>query len=139
MKKFGLLLVSVLSWMFVAACAGTLKYEVRGTKDPGADLHVLADVNESAKLTKLELAAVNLAPPDRIAAAATAYVAWSRRNAESQWTRLGALEYDVDTRGAKLSATTPETAFDLMVTAESMATAASPSPEVVFAQRVAKE
>ncbi|MCK6548270.1 hypothetical protein L6R52_20655 [Myxococcota bacterium] len=139
MKKFGLLLVSVLSWVFLAACAGTLKYQVPGTKALGADLHVLADVNESANLTKLELSAVNLAPPDRISAGATAYVVWSRRNAESPWTRLGALEYDADTRTAKLSATTPETAFDLLVTAESMATAASPSPEAVFSQRVAKQ
>lgn len=135
-----LILLSLVVSLLATACSGPLKYSVRGSRDPGADLNVTAEVNSGSNITVLDLLAVNLAPPDRISTGATSYVVWARRNAEAGWVRLGALDYDAESRkGQLLKASTPEIAFDLMVTAESMGTAASPSPDAVFQQRVQKQ
>ena len=117
-----------------------MTYNVASTpKAPGADGTLLAAVSESQHQTELTLEVKNLAPPDRVAAGSTQYVAWQRKNSDAVWARLGGVEYDPEARTAKLKATVPETQFDFEVTAEQVEAPASPSAEVVLAQHVAKQ
>lgn len=123
--------------LFLVACGGPLKYDVRSTpKAPGADAKLIATVHEAQHQTEVELEVKNLPPPDRITEGATDYVAWSRKNTSAQWTRLGSLKYESSDRGGMMKGSVPETSFDFALTAEKAALAASPSSDVVFEQRV---
>jgi len=123
----------------LAACGGPLKYQVASSaKAPGADAKLVADVNSSLGQTQLEVEVANLAPADRVAAGSTSYVAWYRKGSDAQWSRIGALDYDNDDRKGELKGSVPETAFDFTLTAEKSGTPTSPSPEIVFSQRVAE-
>jgi hypothetical protein len=122
-----------------SGCGGPLKYQLRGTQiSPGADAKVVATVDEGHGKTDLEIDATNLAPPDRLIEDGKAFVVWARKDDKAQWQRLGALETDGDGRNAKGKFTTPEIAFDLIISAEKEATAASPSGKTLFEQRVQK-
>lgn len=121
------------------ACGGALEYKVPSSAQaPGADAHIVADVNEDQSTTQLEIKVEHLAPPDRVNTAATAYVIWQRSSSSVVWSRVGALLYDADARSGTFQGSVPEAAFDLTVTAEKTANVASPSANVVFSQRVAK-
>jgi len=123
--------------LLLAACGGPLKYSVPSTsRAPGADAKIVADVAPGQGQTRLEMAVANLAPPARVAEKATAYVAWYRKNSSATWSRVGGLAYDEGDRQGKLSGSVPEIAFDLAVTAEQSDSPASPSPDVILAQRV---
>ena len=121
-----------------AACGGPLRYSVRGTpRAAGADADVEAHVNRGQSNTRLEVRATNLPPPDRVAAGSTMFVVWQRRNASSQWSRVGTLEFNPGSRVGELhGVTVPETSFELQITAEMNATPGSPSQNVVFDQQV---
>ncbi len=121
------------------AC-GPLKYEVRGTPAAtGADAVVTAEIVAEQNLTKLNVMAANLPPPERIKEGATTFVVWQRASADAVWSRIGALDYSADSRKGELKdASVPVTAFDLEVTAEADAAGASPSGEVIFTQRVSQ-
>jgi hypothetical protein len=121
----------------IAGC-GTLKYDVRGSRDPGADLHISAEVKKDQGHTKLEFKAENLSPPERIVPGAQNYVIWARRNADQQWTRLGALDYSQGSRKGKFEATYADIKFELVITAEKGNHPPTPSTDVLFAQRVQK-
>ena len=134
--KFNKILFAAL---FLAACGGPLKYQVASSpKAPGADANIVADVREDQNQTGLEIEIKNLAPAGRVAEGATDYVAWYRKGSDTQWSRIGGVAYDTESREGKLSGTVPEKAFDLEITAEKAESPASPSPDVVFSQRVAK-
>ena len=121
----------------VTAC-GPTKYAVMGTDlVAGADAAVTADVKPDQNQTMLKVRVDHLAPPARVKAGATAFVAWQRKDAKAVWTRIGGLEYDEGARRGDIEATVPETGFELIVTAEPDAHAVSPSPEVVMAQVIA--
>ncbi len=122
--------------LFLAACGGPLKYTVPSPKALGADAKIVADVKADQHQTLLEIKALNLAPADRVAAGTQHYVLWQRKDANSQWTRVGTLVYDDKDREGKFEGSVPETAFDLSITAEKDAGAAAPSAEVVFSQHV---
>ncbi len=129
-------LFSVLS---VAACGGPLKYQVPGSQlSPGSDAKIVAEVDESHGKTELEIEATNLTPAERLIEDGKAYVVWTRKDEQAQWSRVGALELEDDGRKGKGKFTTPETAFDLMITAEKDPSAASPSGKAVFEKRVQK-
>ena len=133
--------ILTLSLAFVLAsltgCAGTLKYDLRGSElSPGSDAKLEAKVNNSRNLTQLELKATNLTPPNRVLDAGTTYVVWTRRDHKVPWVRLGALELTDDGRTGSASLTVSEVAFDLQVSAEENAEVASPSGKAVFEQRV---
>jgi len=126
--------------LLLAACGGPLKYQIASTpKAPGADGKLVATVHEDQHQTEVELEVSNLPPPDRVAEGATDYVGWARKNANAVWARLGSLKYDSSDRGGMMKGSFPETSFDFQVTAEKAALAASPSSEIVFAQRVGGE
>lgn len=126
--------------MLLAACGGPLKYSIPSSpKAPGADAELVADVRDDQNQTQLEMEVTNLAPPDRIANDATSYVAWFRKSPETVWSRIGSVAYDADKRKGEFTGTVPELAFDFEVTAETVDSAASPSGNVIFNQRVAKK
>jgi hypothetical protein len=123
----------------LSACGGALKYDLRGTQlSPSSDAKLVAEVDESRNLTELELKASNLTPPDRLIDGGTTYVAWQRRDSDTPWSRLGALELSDEGRTGVARLSVAEVAFDLLVSAEQDATVASPSGKTVFEQRVAK-
>lgn len=123
----------------VSAC-GPLKYELRGTEAAtGADAVVTAEIQAEQNLTKLNVTASNLPPPERIKENMTTFVVWQRANSDAVWSRVGALDYSPDSRkGTLKDASVPVTAFDLQVTAETDANIASPAGELIFSQRVSK-
>lgn len=131
---------SLLAALFLVACGGPLKYDVASTpKAPGADAHIVADVQAEQNKTDLEVTVEHLAPPDRVAPGSVAYVAWYRKDDKAVWGRIGGLAYDADGRKGTFTGSVPETAFDFAVTGEKNDAPASPSPEVVLTQRIAKE
>lgn len=121
----------------LVACGGPLKYQVPSSaKAPGADAFIVADVNESQHQTQLEVEIKNLAPAERVASGATNYVAWYRSSSKANWSRIGGVQLDADSREGKVVGSVPETAFDLSISAESTDAPASPGTDIVFAQRI---
>lgn len=124
---------------FLTACGGTLKYDLRGTQlSPGSDAKLVANVDEGRNVTQLELRATNLTPAERILDGGTTYVVWQRRDSNTPWARLGALELSDGGRAGSATLSVAEVAFDLLVSAEQNPTVASPSGKTVFEQRVSK-
>ncbi len=121
----------------LTACGGPLKYDVVSTpKAPGADAHIEADVRNELNQTIVELQITNLAPPGRVEANAASYLAWYRARDSQPWARVGALQYDAETREGRLKASVPETQFELQVTAEASLDSEAPSPNAVVVQRI---
>ena len=77
----------------------------------------------------------HLPPASRISESATLYVVWIKPQGGTP-SMAGRLEYDDDERSGTMRATTPHTEFELLITAETDATATSPSDIVVARQRV---
>jgi hypothetical protein len=131
--------LSLIGALAIVACGGPLKYQLASSaKAPGADAQLVADVKEDQKLTLLQVEITNLAPPSRISEGATHFVAWQRKNDGASWSHIGDLQYEESSRKGKLNGSVPETSFDFEVTAEKGDAPASPSPDVVFSQRIAK-
>jgi len=121
----------------LAACGGTINYELRGTQlSPGSDGKLDAKIDTSRNLTQLELRASNLTPPDRVVEGGTSYVVWTRHTSATPWMRLGALELTDEGRAGNATLTVSEVAFDLLVSVEASVEVASPSGKTVFEQRV---
>jgi hypothetical protein len=132
-NSLGLKVVAAL----LMACGGPLKYDaISSPRAPGADASITADVRKDQHQTELRLEIENLPPAERVDADSQHYVAWYRRDAKETWTRIAGLDYEADSREATLQTAVPETQFDLWVTAEKDLDVASPSPNVVFTQRV---
>jgi len=123
----------------LAHCGGPLHFSVRGSElSPGSDAQVTAAVDEGRHVTDVELKATNLTPVDRLIPNGKAYVVWQRKDDKTPWSRAGALALDSDGRNGEAKLTVPETTFDLLISAEADASAASPSGKAVFSQRVQK-
>ena len=124
----------------MVGCSGALRYMVPGTeRATGADAEVVAVLNPDQSTTKFDIRATHLPPPGRVAEGADTFVVWERRDNSQPFTRVGSLKYDPNTReGEMREATVPETAFQLVVTAESGPFPGSPSNNVVFEQVVEK-
>ena len=125
--------------VLLSACGGALKYNLKGTQlSPGSDAKLVANVDEGRNVTQLDLRATNLTPADRILEGGTTYVVWQRRDSNTPWARLGALELVDEGRAGAAILSVAETAFDLLVSVEQAPTVASPSGKIVFEQRIAK-
>ncbi len=122
----------------MAGCGGPLRYSPQGIgKAPGADAEIVADVNFDAAMTRLDMEVKNLPPPDRLDATSTAFVVWARPDSDSPWQRIGALNYDGDSRKGKLKeVSVPLTRFELIVSLEKNSNPGSPSSEIVIKQTV---
>ena len=66
----------------------------------------------------------------------TGFVVWAQLDPEAAATRLGALEYDADTRQGTFVGTVDAPAFTLIITAEADIAASSPSDVVVADRRI---
>lgn len=125
--------------VLLSACAGALKYNLKGTQlSPGSDARLVANIDEGRNVTQLDVRATNLTPADRILEGGTTYVVWQRRDSNTPWARLGALELADEGRTGSAILSVAETAFDVLVSVEQAPTVASPSGKAVFEQRVAK-
>lgn len=132
--RFGFVMVAL---VVLAACGGPLTYNIPSSRlAPGGDAEIIATVNTAQNQTVVEIHAKNLPPPSRVNPDAKHYVAWQRKGDSAVWARLGSVKFDEETRLAELTATVPEVAFDLEVSAEAEEGAQSPSADVVFMQRV---
>jgi hypothetical protein len=121
----------------LVACGGPLEYQsISSPLAPGADATITADVQKEQHQTDLRLEIENLPPAGRVEAGSEHYVAWYRRDEDETWKRIAGLAYEEDARQATLQSAVPETSFDLWVTTEKDVDAVSPSPNVVFRQRV---
>lgn len=135
MKNIHLLLVPAVALLI--ACGGPLKYKIASSATaPGADGNLVAEVLENQSQTKVTFEATNLVPPNRVSPETKSYVVWYRASKETPWTRVGALKYDEDDRKGEFEGTVPAVAFDIEISAESVADGASPSAVIVFSQRV---
>ena len=133
----GMLLLALSGVAAVQTGCGTLKYNVpTSSAAPGAGAKVTADVRKHQRQTMLEVAATNLVPPSRVTPDGVQYVAWYRHDPSDAWNRIGTLEYDEDAREAILAGSVPETEFDLAISVEPGIPPNSPSPTVLFSQRV---
>lgn len=124
----------------VTACSGTLHFTPHGTpKAPDAEAVILADVNQSAAVTKLKITVEHLAPPDRLADGGSTFVVWSKKEDGKEWQRVGALKYNAEGRtGILEEVSVPNTAFDLAITVEREAAPQTPSPSIVIFQKIAE-
>lgn len=123
----------------MAACwGGPLRYTPQGIgKAPGADAVITADINFDAAMTRLDIVAKNLPPPERLDASSSAFVVWARQDGSAPWQRVGALNYSSDSRTGKLKdVSVPLTRFELIVSLEKNINPAEPSSEIVFQQIV---
>ncbi len=125
--------------LMLAACGGPLKYAPQGTPlAAGADAEIIADVDNSAVMSRITIKTEHLAPPDRIVEAATTYVVWARKDG-GPWQRVGALAYDKDKRtGEMIDVSVPLASFELVITAEAQGDPPGPSKSVIFNQKVAQ-
>lgn len=123
--------------LLAAGCGGQQSYAPSSTAvAPGADPGIVVEVSKDTHQTRVTIDIPNLAPPDRLAAGGSKFVAWFRPDEAKPWQRMGALAYDETTRRGRLGATVPEIAFDLQVTVESSGAADAPSTTLVTKQHV---
>lgn len=104
-----------------------------GNSVPASEGTVKIDNDSNGNLT-LELRVKHLAPPSRVAADSTVYVAWIQpRNGEKQ--SVGVLKLDSGLEGV-LETTTMHRSFVLTVTPEPSATGSKPTHDAVFTTSV---
>ena len=121
----------------LGGCSGPLKYHVPSSRlAPGADAEIVATISEEKNQTAVEIHATNLPPPGRVNPDAKYYVAWHRKLDGGVWARLGTVKFDEEKRTAEITATVPEVAFEVEISAEADENAQSPSADVVFYQKV---
>lgn len=119
-----------------AGCGGgSWGYNVVGTqRDPGAEGTVQVESIEGGnRLVTVSLR--HMTPPDRLATGLTTFIMWFR-DPQGRSTKASRLEYDVASRTARATATTPLTRFAVIITAERDRNASEPSENVIFNQRV---
>ena len=117
----------------VGACGGSGEYVfVGGPRAVGLDgIAQVETVEGDNQLVSLRLE--HLPPPERMGENLTAYVVWFTAD-DHPTTRAGVLQYDEDTRAGALTATTPLTRFNILITAEEQGDVPQPS-DVVIAER----
>ena len=123
----------VLLLMMLTACGGSSEYVfVGGPRAVGLDgVAQVETVEGDNQLVSLRLR--HLPPPERMGENLTAYVVWFVAD-DHPTTRAGVLQYDEETREGALTATTPLTRFNILITAEAQGDVPQPS-DVVIAQR----
>ena len=116
-----------------AACGPTVYQAVGEPLAVGADATIELDEVEGGNIL-VTVKVTHLPPPDRLADGATTYVVWFVSPAGS--VNAGTLAYDADARSGSLVATSTETTFRLLITAEPSRAADRPSVSVVIDREV---
>ena len=133
--RFAAVLASLLALCSMLACGGPEEYTVVGTaRAAGTDGSIqVEEIEGGNRLVTISLQ--HLPPPSRMGDDRSVYAAWFiASNAPA--TKAGNLEFDEDTREARLMATTPLAEFTVRVTAEVDENAGQPSDIVVVERRV---
>lgn len=127
----------VVSALVVPACntSSSRQYAARGT-----DLAAGADVKVEVKSTEannfmVEITAEHLTPPERLGENLEHYVVWFRQPGEEPRPQ-GVLQYDASSRTGRLTATTVQPRFEIIITAEQNTTVTAPSGDVVASMPV---
>ncbi len=127
------LILAVLA-LFVTACV-TSSEMTTGPSVLGADGQVdVADGPNGNTLVKVSIR--HLAPAERVSAGATVYVAWIQSGDGGSQQNVGQIRLDGD-RAGMLETVTPFKTFTLTVTAEPLATAATPTANPVLTAKIA--
>lgn len=122
----------------MSGCGGAWTYNLVGTsRDPGAEGTVQVERIEGGNRL-VTVSFRHMTPPERLGTNLRRFVLWFR-NAQGQDTMASNLQYDPATRTARATATTPQTRFVVIVTAEGQATTSQPSSNVIFNQRITAE
>jgi hypothetical protein len=125
------------SVLVLSLCACAQKYQVRGNElAPAADARITARINEKQNVTKLEIDATHLTPPDRLVPDGNAFVIWTKSGTKTAWSRAGSLALKDDGREGYAELTVPESVFDLAITAESDVNVATPSGKTILERHV---
>jgi len=120
--------------LLLGGCGGPDKYVLTGTeRTAGTDGELTVEDLEGNRMIEIDLE--HLPPPSRVSEGATVYVVWVKPGNGTP-AMAGRLDYDEDDRTGHMRATTPETRFELLITAERNGSVASPSDIVVARQRV---
>jgi hypothetical protein len=105
--------------------------QVRGTPaSPATDGEVSLTPDARYGNAKLVVRLTHVTPAERLSPTARTFVVWARRGGAAQ--RLGTLAYDPQSREASFEATVTPGPFELLVSAETSADAAEPSPYVLL-------
>ena len=116
----------------LVGCGGPSEYVLTGSsRSAGTDGTLTVEEIEGNRMMTVELE--HLPPPSRVSEWSTVYVVWIKPNGGTP-SMAGRLDYDEDERTGMMRATTPHSAFEMMITAEADMTVTSPS-EVVISRR----
>jgi hypothetical protein len=133
MKFHQLALVLIAALTGLGGC-GPTTYQMTGTEHAaGTDATATVEEIEGGNVL-VTLEVEHLAPPGRVSSGMNTYVMWFRGSGDA---RIGAvLEYDEDDRVGRATATTHESQFEIVVTAESTRSPGSPSEVIVMRRRI---
>jgi len=130
-KSTNILLFVGLVVLTLSGCVKTRQFSVPGGANAiGADATVEVTRQAWGNFS-LDIAAVNLLPPQRIAQGITEYVVWVQEG-NAQPIRIGTLNYNSSNRKGTMMATTAYTQFQMIMSGEVTSNVASPSEHVVF-------
>lgn len=117
---------------------GTYTFNLVGSqRDPGAEGTLQVERIEGGNRL-VTVSVRHLTPPERLGQNLRTYIVWFR-DAQGRSSKASALEYTPDSRTGRATATTPQTRFTVVITAERNAQAAEPSDNVIFTQNVQTE
>ncbi len=130
---------AMLSLAALGCGGGSWAYNVMGTqRDPGAEGTVQVERIEGGNRL-VTVSFRHMTPPERLGNNLRRFVMWFR-TPNGQSTMASNLEYDPASRTARATATTPQTQFLVIVTAEPAGNAVTqPSENVIFNQRVSAQ
>lgn len=115
-------------------CSSVGEYVVRGeTAAAGVDGKIT--IEEVGGTSKVVVKLDHLPPPSRVGTGNTVFAVWFVPKSGTA-SKAGYLVYDVEDRVGTLTATTPETAIEVRVTAEKNKSAATPGPDTVVTKSV---
>ena len=115
------------------ACGGPDEYVLTGTsRSNGTDGMMIVEDTGGNQMVTVELE--HLPPPNRISPQGRHYVVWIKPSSGIPQ-MAGQLDYDEDERVGRMTATSPHTRFELLVTVETSMNASSPSEIVVAKKR----
>ena len=113
------------------ACGGPQEYVLTGTsRSPGSDGMMIVEDTGGNHMITVELE--HLPPPQRFSQGKH-YVVWIKPN-NGVPQMAGQLDYDPDERVGRMTATTPVSRFELLVTVERALNVSSPS-EIIIAKK----
>ena len=115
----------------LAACGRSRQFNVQGSNQaPGADATVRVERQDGGNYL-VSVHATNLLPPARVNEALTTYVVWFQPQDQAPQ-RVGTLAYNDGDRAGEMTATTPNTNFQVVISGEASPDVAAPSDHVVF-------